>query len=282
MPVQNIGVVGAGTMGAGIAQVAAANGFQVALIDTDDAALRKAMQRIKGGFDRLTAKNQMKPDVAQAALAKIRTATSYDPLATADLIIEAVTENPEIKMKVIQVVDETVRTEAVISSTTSSVSITRLASKLANPSRFIGMHFFNPVPVMKLIEIVRGLQTSDATHELALTVAKQMGKTPINAKNTPGFVVNRLLLPMINEAFFALEDGDATPEEIDEGMKLGCNHPMGPLALADLIGLDVLLSVMEVLDRDFGDPKYRPAPRLREMVDAGYLGRKSGRGVYQY
>jgi 3-hydroxybutyryl-CoA dehydrogenase len=282
MPIRSIGVVGAGTMGTGIAQVAASAGFRVVLLDVNGDALIKASERIRAGLDRLAAKGKIEPDAVQTAMARIQTGTVYDLLADSDLVVEAATENCDVKVKIVQIVDKMVRPDAVISSTTSSVSITKLAAFGANPGRFVGMHFFNPVPVMDLVEIVPGLQTTNATHDRVTDVARQMGKTPITVKNMPGFVVNRLLLPMINEAFFALADDDASADEIDEGMKLGCNHPMGPLALADLIGLDVLLSVMEVLHRDFGDPKYRPCPRLKEMVDAGYLGRKSGRGVYRY
>jgi len=282
MSVRTIGVVGAGTMGTGIAQVAAATGFQVILLDVSETALSKAMERIGSGFDRLVAKGQMSPESKQAAISLIATGTDYTALAGADLVVEAATENAEVKEQIVQAVDKVVRADAIIGTNTSSVSITRLAACVSNPGRFIGLHFFNPVPVMKLIEVVRGLQTNDAAHDAAIDVAKKLGKTPISVKNTAGFVVNRLLLPMINEAFFALAEGDASADEIDQGMKLGCNHPMGPLALADLIGLDVLLSVMEVLHHELGDDKYRPAPNLREMVEAGYLGRKTGRGVFQY
>ncbi len=282
MSVRTVGIIGSGTMGAGIAQVAAATGFQVILIDVNETALSKAMDRIGSGFDRLVAKGQMTLEAKQAAIGLIATGTDYTALAPADVVVEAATENADVKEKILQAVDKVVRADAIIGTNTSSVSITRLAACVSNPGRFIGLHFFNPVPVMKLIEVVRGLQTTDATHDAAIDFAKKLGKTPITVKNTAGFVVNRLLLPMINEAFFALAESDASAEEIDQGMKLGCNHPMGPLALADLIGLDVLLSVMEVLHHELGDDKYRPAPNLREMVEAGYLGRKTGRGVFQY
>ena len=282
MSVRVIGVVGAGTMGAGIAQVAAAAGFQIILIDLNEGLLSKALGRIGSGYDRLIQKGQMSAEAKQAALSLIATATDYAVLVPADLIVEAATEKLGIKEKILQAVNEVVRPDIIIGTNTSSVSITKLAASVTNPGRFIGLHFFNPVPAMKLIEVVRGLQTTDATHDAAIDIAKTLGKTPITVKNMPGFVVNRLLLPMINEAFFALSEGDASADEIDQGMKLGCNHPMGPLALADLIGLDVLLSVMEVMHHELGDDKYRPAPNLREMVDAGYLGRKTGRGVYHY
>lgn len=282
MLVRTIGIIGAGTMGTGIAQVAAAAGFQVILIDVNEGLLSKAIARIGSGYDRLVAKGQMTLEARQAALGLLRTATEHSVLEAADLVVEAATENAEIKEKILESVDKAVRSDAIISTNTSSVSITRLAACISNPERFIGLHFFNPVPVMKLVEVVRGLQTSDATHEVGTQFARKLGKTPIPVKNMPGFVVNRLLLPMINEAFFALAEADASAEDIDQGMKLGCNHPMGPLALADLIGLDVLLSVMEVLHHEFGDDKYRPSPNLREMVEAGYLGRKTGRGVFHY
>lgn len=282
MSVRTIGIVGAGTMGSGIAQVAACIGLRVALVDVNEAVLRKALERIAAGFDRLVAKAQMTAEAKQAAINLIEAGSDYGLLAPADLVVEAATENVDVKETILRALDKVVRPDIIISTNTSSVSITRLAACVSNPGRFIGLHFFNPVPVMKLVEVVRGLQTTDATHDAAIEIVRELGKTPITVKNMPGFVVNRLLLPMINEAFFALEEGDASAEEIDLGMKLGCNHPMGPLALADLIGLDVLLSVMEVLHHELGDDKYRPCPRLREMVEAGYLGRKTGRGIYHY
>ena len=282
MSVQTIAVVGAGTMGTGIAHVAAATGFKVTLIDVNGEALSKAVERIGSGFDRLLAKGQISPEAKQAAIGLIATATDYSALAPADLVVEAATENADTKIGIVRAVDKAVRDDTIISTNTSSVSITKLAACVSNPGRFIGLHFFNPVPVMKLVEVVRALQTTDATHHAAISISHKLGKTPITVRNMPGFVVNRLLIPMINEAFFALAEGDASADEIDQGMKLGCNHPMGPLALADLIGLDVLLSVMEVLHHELGDDKYRPAPTLREMVEAGYLGRKTRRGVYQY
>ena len=282
MSVQTIAVVGAGTMGTGIAHVAAATGFKVTLIDVNGEALSKAVERIGSSFDRLLAKGQISPEAKQAAIGLIATATDYSALAPADLVVEAATENADTKIGIVRAVDKAVRDDTIISTNTSSVSITKLAACVSNPGRFIGLHFFNPVPVMKLVEVVRALQTTDATHHAAISISHKLGKTPITVKNIAGFVVNRLLIPMINEAFFALAEGDASADEIDQGMKLGCNHPMGPLALADLIGLDVLLSVMEVLHHELGDDKYRPAPTLREMVEAGYLGRKTRRGVYQY
>jgi 3-hydroxybutyryl-CoA dehydrogenase len=218
----------------------------------------------------------------EAALGLIRATTDYDSLKPVDIVIEAATESFELKAKIFKRIDELVRPETIVASNTSSISITKLASLISHPDRVVGMHFFNPVPVMSLVEIVRGLQTSDATQDAVDALARKLGKSPISVNNRPGFVVNRILLPMINEAFFVLAEGAASAAEIDQGMKLGCNHPLGPLALADLIGLDVLLSVMLVLHDEFADSKYRPCPLLKEMVAAGYLGRKSGRGVYQY
>jgi 3-hydroxybutyryl-CoA dehydrogenase len=230
----------------------------------------------------MVAKAKMTAPQKEAALRLIRGTTSYDDLKPVDIVIEAATESFELKAKIFKKVDELVKPDAIVASNTSSVSITKLASLISHPDRVVGTHFFNPVPVMSLVEIVRGLQTSDATHDAVDELVRKLGKSPITVKNRPGFVVNRLLLPMINEAFFVLAEGDASATEIDQGMKLGCNHPIGPLALADLIGLDVLLSVMQILHDEFADSKYRPCPLLKEMVAAGYLGRKSGRGVYEY
>ena len=282
MPVSTIGVIGAGTMGSGIAQVAATAGLNAVLIDVSEAAVDKGVATVVRNLDRLVAKGKMSAAEKGAAVGRITRSIAYDPLRPADIVIEAATENLELKVKILKQIDPLVRPDAIVATNTSSVSITKLASAISHPDRFIGMHFFNPVPVMALVEIVRGLQTSDATHDAVEALSVKLGKAPITVKSSPGFVVNRLLLPMLNEAFFLLAEGDANPTEIDDGMKLGCNHPIGPLALADLIGLDVLLSVMQTIHDDFGDSKYRPAPLLKEMVDAGYLGRKSGRGVYRY
>jgi 3-hydroxybutyryl-CoA dehydrogenase len=282
MSIRNIGVIGAGTMGGGIAQVAAAAGFNITLVDVSDAALTRGIDAVAGNLARMVAKGKMTAIGKEAALGLMRGTTAYDDLKPVDIVIEAATESFELKAKIFKTIDELVRPDAIIASNTSSVSLTKLASLVSHPDRVVGMHFFNPVAVMSLIEIVRGLQTSDATHDAVEALARKLGKSPITVKNAPGFVVNRVLLPMINEAFFVLAEGDASATEIDQGMKLGCNHPIGPLALADLIGLDVLLSVMQILHDEFADSKYRPCPLLREMVAAGYLGRKSSRGVYRY
>ena len=282
MSIRSMGIIGAGTMGGGIAQVAATAGLSVTLFDVSDAIVRKGIDKIANALGRQVAKGSLTSQAKDAALSLLKTSTQYEAMRDADIIVEAATENFELKSKIIKQVEAAARADAIIATNTSSLSVTRLASLVATPERFVGMHFFNPVPAMRLVEVVRGLQTNDQTVETVSALAKQLGKSPIVVKNMPGFVVNRILLPMINEAFFVLEQGEATPEEVDEGMKLGCNHPMGPLALADLIGLDVVLAITEVLHREFGDPKYRPSQRLKELVDAGYLGRKTGHGVYAY
>ena len=282
MPIQTVGIIGAGVMGSGIAQACAAAGLDVILTDLDDATVEKGVLTIRRNLDRLVAKSKLSAADKEAALARIKRATSYDALAPADIVIEAATENLELKRTILKRIDPIVRPDAIVASNTSSVSITKLAATISHSERFIGMHFFNPVPVMGLVEIVRGMQTSEATHDAVEALATKLGKTPITVKSSPGFVVNRILLPMLNEAFFTLAEGDACATDIDQGMKLGCNHPIGPLALSDLIGLDVVLSVMQTMHEEFGDQKYRPAPLLKELVAAGYLGRKTGRGVYRY
>jgi len=280
--IQTVGIIGAGTMGNGIAQACATSGLNVVMVDISDAAVAKGTATVAASLDRLIRKDKMTEADKSAALGRIKGSTDYAALASAQIVIEAATENYELKLKILKQADAVVPPEVIIASNTSSISITKLAAATTRPERFIGMHFFNPVPMMALVEIIRGLQTADATHDAVKALAVALGKSPITVRNAPGFVVNRILVPMINEAFFVLADGLATPEDIDAGMKLGCNQPIGPLALADMVGLDVCLAVMEVYLAEFGDSKYRPCPLLREMVAAGRLGRKTGRGVYRY
>ncbi|MEC8938054.1 MAG: 3-hydroxybutyryl-CoA dehydrogenase [Pseudomonadota bacterium] len=281
MSEQRIGVVGAGTMGQGIAQVVAASGFNVRLYDVADEQLTRAKNAIDKGLEKLVAKEKMSEEGKQEALARLSTTTALDALSDCSVIIEAAPEQPALKEKLFRDISH-LSSDAILASNTSSLSLTRLAAVCERPERVVGMHFFNPVPVLKLVEVIRAEQTSDATVERIEALAKALGKTAVPVGDAPGFVVNRLLVPMINEAAFIVQEGTATPEAIDEAMKLGAAHPMGPLALADLIGLDVCLAIMEVLQEGFGDPKYRPCPLLKRMVAAGYLGRKSGRGFYIY
>jgi 3-hydroxybutyryl-CoA dehydrogenase len=282
MSIKTIGIIGAGTMGNGIAQACAVAGLSAVMQDISAQALEKGMKSLTGSLDRLVKKGSLDELRKLEVLSRVRTTTEVADLAQADLVIEAATENEALKVRILQAVEGVVKPEAVIATNTSSISITRLAGALKQPERFVGMHFFNPVPVMALVEVISGLRTSEQTVEAVVELSKALGKTPIGVKNSAGFVVNRILCPMINEAIFALQEGLASAEEIDAGMKLGCNHPIGPLALCDLIGLDVQLAVMQVLYASFNDPKYRPATLLREMVDAGLLGRKTGRGFYTY
>lgn len=282
MAIQTVGIVGAGTMGNGIAQACAVSGIDVVMVDISEAAVQKGLATVAGSLDRLIKKEKITEADKAAALSRIKTSTSYDDLKSAQLVIEAATENYELKVKILKQLDALLGQDVVVATNTSSISITQLAAVTQRADRFIGMHFFNPVPMMALVEIIVGLQTSDATHGSVKALAERLGKTPITVKNAPGFVVNRILVPMINEAFFVLAEGLASAEDIDAGMKLGCNQPIGPLALADMIGLDVCLAVMEVYLKEFGDSKYRACPLLKEMVAAGRLGRKTGRGVYTY
>jgi len=280
--IKTIGVIGAGTMGNGIAQAFAVAGHPVTMSDIGQAQLDRGLKAIDGSLDRVVKKGKMTDAEKAEVLARVKTTTDVAGLNDADLLIEAATENLELKLKLFAQLDGLAKPAAVLASNTSSISITKLAAATRRPDKVIGMHFFNPVPVMQLVELIRGLATSDATYAAVEAVTKRIGKNPVKVRNSPGFVVNRMLCPMLNEAIFALGEGLATAPEIDEAMRLGCNHPIGPLALCDLIGLDVQLAVMNVLYEGFKDPKYRPAPLLVEMVEAGYLGRKTGRGFYTY
>ncbi|MCY1413589.1 3-hydroxybutyryl-CoA dehydrogenase [compost metagenome] len=282
MQINKVGVIGAGTMGNGIAQVCAMAGLQVFMLDISENALERGRQTIRGSLERMTKKNLLSAEASLDALELLTATTDRQMLADVDLVIEAATENEELKLRLLADLGSVVRPDALIASNTSSISISKLAAAVPRPERFIGMHFFNPVPMMALVELIRGLQTSDETQAQAVAFVERINKTAISVRNSPGFAVNRILVPMLNEAVFVLQEGLASAEEIDQGMCLGCNHPIGPLALADLIGLDTLLAVMQVFYDGFNDSKYRPAPLLREMVAAGYLGRKSGRGFYDY
>ncbi len=277
-----VAVVGAGTMGHGIAQVFAQRGWDTMLLDVAQELLEEALATIRSNLERQVKKGALTSAQRDAALGRIRTGTTLDGAEAAELVIEAATENPEIKFKIFRELDRLAPPTAILASNTSSLSISTMAAQTARPAQVIGMHFMNPAPVMQLVEVIRGLETSDATTQRVLEIAKALGKTPVEVNDYPGFVSNRVLMPMINEAVFCVMDGVATPEAVDTVMKLGMNHPLGPLALADLIGLDVCLAILEVLQRDLGNDKYRPAPLLRKMVAAGRLGRKSSRGFYVY
>jgi 3-hydroxybutyryl-CoA dehydrogenase len=275
-------VIGAGQMGSGIAQVAAQAGLSVVLADASPELARKAHARLAGTLARLVEKGKLGAADREVVLGRITAASSLEECAGADLAIEAVVEQQGVKVEIFRRLDALLGPEALLASNTSSISITALAAATRRPDRFVGMHFMNPPPVMQLIEIIRGLQTSDATYQVVVDLARRFGKTVVTSRDSPGFIVNRILIPLLNEACFALQEGLASPEDIDTGVRLGLNHPMGPLTLADFIGLDTCLAIAEVLHRELGDDKYRPAPLLRSYVAAGWLGRKSGRGFYRY
>ena len=280
--IQTIAVIGAGTMGSGIAHVFARSGFDVLLCDIQQSFLDQAIARIRTNLGREAAKGKLAADQVEPAVARIRTTTDRTDLATADLAVEAASERFELKAELFQSLDRILRQEAILATNTSSISITKLAAQTSRPAQVIGMHFFNPVPVMALVEIIRGLQTGQATYEAVRDLATKLGKTPIEVNDSPGFVSNRVLMPLINEAAFTVMEGVAEAQAIDQVFQLGMAHPMGPLTLADFIGLDVCVDILRVLHQGLGDPKYRPCPLLVRMVDAGWLGRKSGRGFYTY
>ncbi len=280
--IKKIGIIGTGTMGHGIAQVAAQSGFQVVTKDVSEDKTKKAVQKIEGSLSKLVEKQKIAADVKDHTLKNINVVGDLSAFKDCDLIIEAITENPQAKQDLFRQLNEVLKPGAIVATNTSSISITLLASGLKDPSKFVGMHFFNPVPVMKLVEIIAGIQTSEETLKAVTDVSVKLGKTPARVKDSAGFAVNRILIPMINEAVYALYEGVADAKAIDTVMQLGANHPMGPLTLADFVGLDVLLAALEVMQNDLGEAKYQPCPLLRKMVEAGYLGRKTGRGFFDY
>jgi 3-hydroxybutyryl-CoA dehydrogenase len=282
MEIRKLGVIGAGQMGCGIAQVAAQAGIEVVLVDATTQLAERGRQRIDAQLDKLVQKGKLKAEERAATVGHIRASEGYGSFQDCDVVVEAATENQELKKKIFGELDQVVQPSAILASNTSSISITLLGAQTRRPEKVIGMHFMNPVPVMKLVEVVRGLATDEDTYQSILGLGKRFGKTLVTAKDIPGFIVNRLLIPFLNEACFALQESLGSVDDIDQGVKLGLNHPMGPFELADLIGLDTCLAISEVLHAELGDDKYRPAPLLRQYVAAGWLGRKSGRGFYKY